>query len=227
MMITRLTYLLLALTAILCAQSAPLIDNDQVTVYKTGVTPHGHFDSNAANYNCILIAFDPVEIRFDGSPKPVSLAAGQFQWMPARTGRSGEVISDRPATLVSVVLKKAGDVRISVTGPLDPVRIDPRHYRVELENDQVRVIRAHIGPGESTPTHEHKVPRVIAYLTPMDFRVTSADGMVERPKRQAGEVGLGAPGKHAEQNVGEVPFEVLAIELKTPPKSGAPISPPR
>ena len=32
----------------------------------------------------------------------------------------------------------------------DAVKVDPKHYKVEVENDQVRVLRFHIGPGETS-----------------------------------------------------------------------------
>ena len=38
-----------------------------------------------------------------------------------------------------------------------------------------------IGPGETAPKHEHKLNRVVVYLSDQDFRVTNADGKVETP----------------------------------------------
>ena len=32
----------------------------------------------------------------------------------------------------------------------DPVKVDPKHYKVELENAQVRVLRIHYGPHEKS-----------------------------------------------------------------------------
>ena len=46
----------------------------------------------------------------------------------------------------------------------DVVKVDPKHAKVEFENDQVRVVREQIGPHEATPTHEHP-PNVLVYLT--------------------------------------------------------------
>ena len=38
-------------------------------------------------------------------------------------------------------------------GAQDAVAVDPAHHKVEFENDQVRVLRVTIAPGEKTPTH--------------------------------------------------------------------------
>ena len=83
------------------------------------------------------------------------------------------------ASLKSSLKKPTGGQQAS--GPLDPVKVDPKHYRVEFENDQVRVVRVKIGPGETAPKHEHKLNRVVVYLSDQDFRVTNADGKVENP----------------------------------------------
>ena len=37
----------------------------------------------------------------------------------------------------------------------DPVRVDPKHYKVEVENDQVRVLRIKYGPHEKSVMHGH------------------------------------------------------------------------
>jgi hypothetical protein len=37
----------------------------------------------------------------------------------------------------------------------DPVRVDPQHYTVEFENDQVRVLRIRYGPHEKSVMHGH------------------------------------------------------------------------
>jgi hypothetical protein len=46
----------------------------------------------------------------------------------------------------------------------DPVKVAPKHYKVEFENEQVRVLRVHLGPKESMPMHEHP-PAVLTFLT--------------------------------------------------------------
>ena len=37
----------------------------------------------------------------------------------------------------------------------DPVAVDPDHYKVVFENDQVRVLRITYGPQEESVMHEH------------------------------------------------------------------------
>ena len=39
-----------------------------------------------------------------------------------------------------------------------------------FENDQVRVLHVKIGPGQSTPVHEHTLNRVVTYFSDQKVR---------------------------------------------------------
>jgi quercetin dioxygenase-like cupin family protein len=112
-----------------------------------------------------------------------------------------------------VELKNTG-AHAKVTSSMDPVKIDPKHYKVEFENDQVRVLRVRMGPHEVAPMHEHGLNRVNVFLTDQNFRVTTADGKVDTVQHKAGETIWGTPVKHKEENMSDSPFEVIAIEIK-------------
>ena len=140
--------------------------------------------------------------------------AGEVKWSPRGGEHVAELYSVDPVTIVEVELKKVGAPDTFKPGPLDPVKVDPKHYKIEFENDQVRVLRVKIGPHEATPVHQHSVNRVVTYLTDQDFRVTSADGKTEHSQHKAGEVSWGGPAKHKEENLSDKPFEVVVTELK-------------
>ena len=57
----------------------------------------------------------------------------------------------------------------------DPLTVDRKHYRVDLENDWVRVLRVHYEPGEGSPMHEHTAG-VRVFLTDIHNRFTNVDG---------------------------------------------------
>ena len=49
-------------------------------------------------------------------------------------------------------------------GKADPVKVDAKHYKVEFENESVRVLRISYAPGEKSVMHYH--PNAVAvYLT--------------------------------------------------------------
>jgi quercetin dioxygenase-like cupin family protein len=147
-------------------------------------------------------------------PHTLEFHAGQAGWAQGGSKHISRIVSMSPVTIVEVEIKKLGDPNISVTGKLDPTVVDAKHYGVEFENAQVRVLRVKIGPHESTPLHHHAVNRVVTYLTDQNFRVTSEDGKVEIVKHKAGEVSFSGPATHKEENLSDKPFEVVVTELK-------------
>ena len=95
----------------------------------------------------------------------------------------------------------------------DPVAVDPQHYTVELENDRVRVLRIRYGPGEKSAMHGH--PALVGVmLTDGHFRFTYPDGRTEEITAKAGQVLSFDSLEHLPENLGDQPFEVIAVELK-------------
>ncbi len=46
-------------------------------------------------------------------------------------------------------------VRMAQPAADDPVKVDSKHYKIEFENDRVRVVRIKYGPGEKSVMHSH------------------------------------------------------------------------
>src|SRR5262245_10442417 len=60
----------------------------------------------------------------------------------------------------------------------DPTKVDAKHYTVELETEQVRVLRAKYGPGEKSEMHAH--PALIGVMvTDGHIRMYYPDGRTE------------------------------------------------
>ncbi len=97
----------------------------------------------------------------------------------------------------------------------DAVAADPKHYSVEFENDQVRVLRVVYGPGEKSALHEHP-ESVAVYLTDGHIRITLPDGRTGEPQVKAGQAMWHRAGRHAIENLGSTPFELVLTELKQP-----------
>ena len=95
----------------------------------------------------------------------------------------------------------------------DPVQVDPKHYKVEFENERVRVLRIKYGAGEKSVMHSH--PESIAvFLTDAHGRFTYPDGGSEDINANAGSVQQMDACTHLPANTGKTPFEVIAVELK-------------
>ena len=95
----------------------------------------------------------------------------------------------------------------------DPVKVDAKHYKVEFENDQVRVLRINYGPHEKSVMHSHP-SSVAVFLTDGSTKFTLADGKTINGDVKAGMVVWEAGGKHLPENLGDKPFELILVELK-------------
>ncbi len=103
----------------------------------------------------------------------------------------------------------------------DVVKISPADYKIEIDNQWVRVLRVKHAGHAKIAMHEHPAS-VAVFLTDVHEKITGADGVVRNLDRKAGEVGYNEASKHAEENVSDQPLEAVMIELK----AGVPKSPP-
>ena len=95
----------------------------------------------------------------------------------------------------------------------DPVKVDAKHYKVEFENAQVRVLRITYGPHEKSLMHGHPA-NVAVFLTDGTVKFTLSDGKTVSSDVKAGMVQWEAGSKHLPENVGDKPFELILVELK-------------
>lgn len=105
----------------------------------------------------------------------------------------------------------------------DPVKVDPKHYQVLFEDPQIRVLRITYGAHEKSVMHQHPVGTCAIVVTAAHIRFHTPDGQFTDTTFKAGDVTCtpAGPGtaKHNPENLGSVPFGVVLVERKTPPKS--------
>jgi quercetin dioxygenase-like cupin family protein len=95
----------------------------------------------------------------------------------------------------------------------DPAHVDSKHYKIEAENDRVRVLRVKYGPREKSVMHGH--PNVVAvFLTENSGRFTFPDGRTEERSWKAGESMVMPAENHLPENLSDNPLELVLIELK-------------
>jgi hypothetical protein len=64
----------------------------------------------------------------------------------------------------------------------DPVKVDPQHYKVIFENEQVRVLHIHYGPHEKSVMHSHP-DAVVVFESDAHMKMTDARRQVGRIER--------------------------------------------
>ena len=96
----------------------------------------------------------------------------------------------------------------------DPVKVDAKHYRVEFENDKVRVLHISYGPHEKSVMHGHPAA-VAVFLTEAHFKFTFPDGKAEERRGSAGQTLWMAEEEHLPESLSDQPAEIILVEQKT------------
>jgi|SRR4030095_16162017 quercetin dioxygenase-like cupin family protein len=95
----------------------------------------------------------------------------------------------------------------------DPVKVDARHYKVEFENEHVRVLRINYEPGEKSVMHSHP-ESISVFLTDVHAKFTYPDGKTEDIKANAGTVQHMDAFTHLPESLSGKRFEAILVELK-------------
>ena len=95
----------------------------------------------------------------------------------------------------------------------DAVKVDPKHYTVVSENDQVRIVKVHYGPGEKSVMHSH--PNLVAvFLNDSKGQFTFPDGKKQDITAKAGDAQYEAAVTHLPENTGDNGMDLILVELK-------------
>jgi hypothetical protein len=106
---------------------------------------------------------------------------------------------------------------------LDAMSAAPEHHTLLFENEHVRVLDAHVKPGDTVPLHTHCWPGVLYVLGVSDFVRRDVDGNVIVDTRESGSepatgsaVWGAALAPHTLENVGDEQLRNITVELKDP-----------
>jgi hypothetical protein len=110
----------------------------------------------------------------------------------------------------------------------DPVKVAPQAYKLDFENDWVKVLRVHYAAKEKIPEHDHPATAAaFVYLNdsgPVIFKhVGLSYGAITRPATKARGFRLWYAVKetHEVENAGDTPSDFVRIEFKTEPVNGS------
>ncbi len=95
----------------------------------------------------------------------------------------------------------------------DPTKVEPKHYKLDFENDRVQVVSVHYGPHEKSALHEHP-GGVVVILTAAHLRFTDEEGKVREIFSKPGEARWYPPFKHRVENLGDTSYDAVYVGLK-------------
>jgi hypothetical protein len=104
---------------------------------------------------------------------------------------------------------------------LDALVAAPRHHKLVLENDRVRVLDTRIPAGDLVPVHTHRWPAVYYTITGSDFIRRDGEGKVLLDTRVTPSV-PDQPARfieclppHSIENVGTSEIHLVSVEMKS------------
>jgi hypothetical protein len=104
----------------------------------------------------------------------------------------------------------------------DPFAVAPQAYKLQFENEWVRVVRVHYEARERIASHDHpKTATVYVYLKdsgPVRFKHTGEEKFsIDRPPVKAGGFRLGRAVNetHEVESLSDTPTDFVRVELKT------------
>src|ERR1700746_127869 len=95
----------------------------------------------------------------------------------------------------------------------DPTKVEPKHYRLDFENEKVQVLSVHYGPHEKSALHEHP-GGVVVVITAGHLKFTDEKGKVTEVYAKPGEARWFNPFKHTVENVGDTAYNAVYVGVK-------------
>ena len=206
--------ILLASTIVVAQNSVPEIENNWVRVFRVKRATHekASVHQHPASVVVYLTDYHQRLTGAEGKTQDVAHKAGDVSFSDAGK-QSEENLSDQPLEAVVIELKpRPADFKPAPV-TLDPVKLDPQHHLVPLENDQVRVLRTILEPHLKSPMHEHP-HYVVVYLTELHTTMKLGDGRVVDNPRRPGEIAWRDALRHETENIGDKTAVEIQVELK-------------
>ena len=194
----------------IAAQNAPAppaietrLDTPQTRVIVVTLQPHTPSIARAGHATNRVIVYldDGTMTRTDGGQTAtIAFHRGDVRWVPASGAYTAENTADHPIRLLEIDLKTPPSGPTPVVA-LDPAKVDARHYKVDFENEFVRVLRIHFDAHDKGENHEHRLNRVVLYLN-------------DQTGGKKDETRIAAAATHVEENTADTPADRIAVELK-------------
>jgi quercetin dioxygenase-like cupin family protein len=96
----------------------------------------------------------------------------------------------------------------------DPTKVEPKHYKLDFENDRVQVVSVHYGAHEKSALHEHP-GGVVVVITGGHLKFTDDKGKVTEVFAKPGEARWFNPFKHTVENVGDTAYNAVYVGIKS------------
>ena len=195
-------------------------DNKHVQVFRYTVPAHMEVTLQKLNRESVLVWVRGESLKRipeKGAPEIWERGPGSVAWDRSGIAYSIENLGDTPTELLVIEIKDSnilGQLNVPWSDH-DPIHIDPRHFRLELENEHVRILRLHLGPKEETLESQFSMHVDIA-VSDVHIGETYADGVTNQEYRASGSVSWNSKKLQSFVNLDARPLDATILELKHP-----------
>lgn len=214
MMLPRIIPILLMIASAARAADQIEIDNPWVRVSRVKLAPHEK-TAPVQRPETIRVYITGGELRIGNGVKGLvkeRRKPGDVGTAPGGT-LTFENVSAEPLEFALIELKPGAPKPVSPPITLDPVKLDPKHHIVVLENDRVRVLHTILEPHVKSPLHQHP-PYVVVYVTGLHTTMKMSDGKLVDNRRRPGEIAWRDALTHETENIDDRPAFEIQVELK-------------
>jgi quercetin dioxygenase-like cupin family protein len=188
------------------------VDNAWVRVLRVKHPPHAKIPMHEHPATVVVLLTDLHEkiTGADGQVRTVNLKAGEVAFNEA-SKHAEENLADKPLEVALIELKSGAPKSPPVS--LDPVKLDPTHHLVPIENDRVRVLHTILEPHVKSPMHDHP-HYVVVYLTELHTTMKLPDGRLVDNPRKPGEIAWREAYRHQTEQMGDKTAVEIQVEIK-------------
>jgi hypothetical protein len=194
-----------------------VLQNDLVRIMRVLIPPKSSTLWHEHNFDYVVIAVNGTNVHVDvaGNPQAVEgvMATNSVGYVNYagkhfvhRVGNTSDVVNHQLA--FEILVPSAGSFAASD-------RSSAPQYKMETDNDRVRVWRLKLPPGEGAELIDQKGPAVRTILAGERMLETDSSGQVKEIPIKSGDFAwLSAAGSRSVTNAGLTPLELVEVELK-------------
>lgn len=189
-------------------------------VFRYAIPPHREVTPQKLDKESVVVWLRGESLKRipeKGAPEIWEAGPGSAAWNRGGFAYSIENLGDAPAELLVIELKDSNAFgQLSVPwSERDPVYVDPKHFRVVLENEHVRILHLHLGASEGTLESQFPM-HVDITLSDAHVSETYADGKTNQEYRISGSVSWKSNKLQSLANLDAKPLDAVILELKHP-----------
>jgi quercetin dioxygenase-like cupin family protein len=194
-----------------------VLQNDLVRIMRVLIPPNDATGWHEHNFDYVVVAVNGTKVHVDVRGNPQAVEGTMVTNSVAYTNYVGKHFVHRVANRSETVNHQlAFEILPSSPGSFTPSdRSSVPQYKMETDNDRVRVWRLQLAPGEVAELINQKAPAVRVVLSGERLLETDSNGQVREIGAKSGDFAwLPGPSARSVTNAGLMPLELVEVELK-------------